>query len=101
MPRTDDRHVGQVYEVTGPRLITFAGAAGNVLIVYAIHEDASGVGCQVGAFLGLDERDRGAGAACAADGAYGSDRSNPARRTRASGWSTGVKVKTSWFSMPS
>lgn len=29
------------------------GPAGNVLIVYAIHEDASGVGCQVGAFLGL------------------------------------------------
>jgi uncharacterized protein YbjT (DUF2867 family) len=27
---SDDRHIGQVYEVTGPRLITFAGAAAEI-----------------------------------------------------------------------
>jgi uncharacterized protein YbjT (DUF2867 family) len=27
---TDDRHVGQVYEVTGPRLLTFTEAAGEI-----------------------------------------------------------------------
>jgi uncharacterized protein YbjT (DUF2867 family) len=27
---SDDRHIGQIYEVTGPRLITFAGAAAEI-----------------------------------------------------------------------
>ncbi|PWJ82290.1 uncharacterized protein YbjT (DUF2867 family) [Pseudaminobacter salicylatoxidans] len=27
---TDDRHIGQLYEVTGPRLLTFAEAAGEI-----------------------------------------------------------------------
>jgi uncharacterized protein YbjT (DUF2867 family) len=27
---TDDRHVGQLYEVTGPRLLTFAQAVGEI-----------------------------------------------------------------------
>jgi len=27
---TDDRHVGQLYEVTGPRLLTFAEAVGEI-----------------------------------------------------------------------
>jgi len=27
---TDDRHVGQLYEVTGPRLLTFADAVGEI-----------------------------------------------------------------------
>ena len=27
---TDDRHIGQVYELTGPRLLTFAQAVGEI-----------------------------------------------------------------------
>ena len=27
---TDDRHAGQVYELTGPRLLTFADAVGEI-----------------------------------------------------------------------
>ena len=47
---TDDRHIGQLYELTGPRLLTFAEAVGEI---------AAAAGREIRYVAGLDRGVRG------------------------------------------